>query len=204
MNSTGDVVDERLLIRYMYIHIFYGASALFCTPSRRLRDDADVGRRRANDRFAIFWGKCFERWQSEIQQSLRRRHDEGPKGTRGNGMGACIRRGFPLCPRCMYTHNTHVIRVHLFFIEHPTPNTQKKQGRKKRENMYISIHLPCARACTKPGFAHARVCAHTGSTRRRRFLRRVVRERRYGSIRLFSRAVVVGCVGCVPRSSARK
>ena len=54
MNSKGDVVDERLLIRYMYIHIFYGASALFCTPSRRLRDDADVGRRRANDRFAIF------------------------------------------------------------------------------------------------------------------------------------------------------
>ena len=181
----------------MYIHVFYGASALFCTPSRRLRDDADVGRRRANDRFAIFWGKCFERWQSEMQQSLRRRHDEGAKGTRGNGMGACIRRGFPLCPRCMWythTHNTHIIIcTHLFCIEHPTPNTQKKKGK----TFCVTLHFI--------NRARARVQnrgSHTGSTRRRRFLRRVARERRYGSIRLFSRAVVV--VGCVPRSSARK
>ena len=162
MNSTGDVVDERLSIRYMYIHIFYGASALFCTPSRRLRDDADVGRRRANDRFAIFLGKCFERWQSEIQQSLRRRHDEGAKGTRGNGMGACIRRGFPLCPRCMYTHNTHVIRVLLFFIEHPTPNTQKKQGRKKKGKTCVTLHfINRARARVQNRGSRTRASART-------------------------------------------
>ena len=170
MNSTGDVVDERLLIRYMYIHIFYGASALFCTPSRRLRDDADVGRRRANDRFAIFWGKCFERWQSEMQQSLRRRHDEGPKGTRGNGMGACIRRGFPLCPRCMWythTHNTHIIIcTHLFCIEHPTPNTQKKKGRKKQGKTCVTLHfINRARARVQNRGSRTRASARTPDRR---------------------------------------
>jgi hypothetical protein len=141
---------------YVHTRVFYGASALFCTPSRHLRDDADVGRRRANDRFAIFWGKCFERWQSETQQSLRRCHDEGPKGTRGNGMGACIRRGFPLCPRCMYTH-THTqyaynnMYASLFYR---TPNTQ--HPKKERENIlcYTPFYQPRARARTKPGFAH--------------------------------------------------
>ena len=153
MNSKGDVVDERLLIRYMYI--------TFSTV-RPLH----VGRWRANDRFAIFWGKCFERWQSEMQQSLRRRHDEGPKGTRGNGMGACIRRGFPLCPRCMWythTHNTHIIIcTHLFCIEHPTPNTQKKKGRKKQGKTCVTLHfINRARARVQNRGSRTRASART-------------------------------------------
>ena len=145
---------------HVHTRVFYGASALFCTPSRHLRDDADVGRRRANDRFAIVlkgMDSFHTRRQSEKHQSLRRRHDEGTKGTRGNGMGAFIRRGFPLCPRCMYTHThtrTHILRAHLFFLEHPTPNTQKNKE-KKRENMLL--HLSTARARVKPGFARARL-----------------------------------------------
>lgn len=198
MNSKGDVVDERLLIRYMYI--------TFSTV-RPLH----VGRWRANDRFAIFWGKCFERWQSEMQQSLRRRHDEGPKGTRGNGMGACIRRGFPLCPRCMWythTHNTHIIiYVRISFVsntEHPTPKKRKGEKRKGKHVLHSILSTVRARAYKTGVRARARLRAHRFDAATCSLSETRRRERRYGSIRLYSRAVVVVVVGCVPRSSSAR
>ena len=82
-----------------------------------------------------------------------------------------------------HTHNTHVIIcTHLFFIEHPTPNTQKKKGK----TFCVTLHFI--------NRARARVQnrgSHTGSTRRRRFLRRVSRGR--SRFVLFVVVVVVGC-----------
>ena len=196
MNSKGDVVDERLLIRYMYIHVFYGASALFCTP-RRLRDDADVGRRRANDRFAIFWGevlrKMAKRDATESSAAPRRRpkrHTWQWNGSPYTKRLSTVSSLYVVHAHTQYAYNN--ICTHLFCIEHPTPNTQKKKGEKRKgKHVLHSIYQPCARARTKPGFAHARVCAHTGSTRRRvRFLRRVVARGDMGRF-AYSRAVVV-------------
>ena len=67
--------------------------------------------------------------------------------------------------------NTHILRAHLFFLEHPTPNTQKIR---KKKGKHVTPFIYRARAC-KTGVRTRASAWRTGSTRRRRFLRRVAR-----------------------------
>ena len=41
--------------------------------------------------------------------------------------------------------NTHILRAHLFFLEHPTPNTQHPKNKEKKGKTCYSIYLPRAR-----------------------------------------------------------
>ena len=191
------LVNLTLLIRYMYTHAFSTVRPLCFV---RLRDTfettrtSDVGARTTV--LPFFGGSALKDGKARHNRVFGGATTKAQKAHVAMGWEPAYEEAFHcvlvVCTRT-HTHNTHIIIcTHLFFIEHPTPNTQKKKGK-----TCVTLHFI--------NRARARVQnrgSHTGSTRRRRFLRRVARERRYGSIRLFSRAVVV--VGCVPRSSARK
>ena len=161
--------SRRETFNTIYVHhIFYGASA----PRRTLARERP---------FCHFLGevlrKMAKRDATESSAAPRRR----PKRHtwQWNGSLHTKRLSTVSSLYVVHAHTQYAYNNMYASLLYRTPNTQhpkKEREKKERENMcYTPFYQPCARARTKPEFAHARVCAHTGSTRRRvRFLRRVV------------------------------
>ena len=158
MNSKGDVVDERLLIRYMYIHVFYGASALRRTSARERP-------------FCHFLGevlrKMAKRDATESSAAPRRRHKRHTwqwNGSLHTKRLSTVSSLYVVHAHTQYAYNN--ICTHLFCIEHPTPNTQKKKGRKKKGKTCVTLHfINRARARVQNRGSRTRASARTPDRR---------------------------------------
>ena len=167
MNSKGDVVDERLLIRYMYITFSTVRPLCFV----RLRDAFETTRTSGERPFCHFLGevlrKMAKRDATESSAAPRRRpkrHTWQWNGSLHTKRLSTVSSLYVVHAHTQYAYNN--ICTHLFCIEHPTPNTQKKKGRKKKGKTCVTLHfINRARARVQNRSSRTRASARTPDRR---------------------------------------